>query len=368
MNVLWFSWKDIKHPQAGGAESLSWQIMLHMVKDGHNVRLITTCYENSAERESVEGVEIFRTGNRYSVYLKACRLYKLKMAGWPDLVIDEMNTIPFASAYYSHHKNILVNYQLAREVWFYQVAFPLSLVGYLLEPLYLRLLARKYPLVLTESESTRKDLSQHGFNEDNVRIFRSGIDLTPIDKLAEKRDMNHVLVLGSVRPMKRTLSAIKGFEFARDKNHDLRLTVAGDTKGGYGTKVKKYAQSSRHSKGIEILGRVSSKKRLELMHDASVIVATSIKEGWGLIVTEANSQGTPAIAYDVTGLRDSIKDSKTGKLVESGNELALGQAIYELLGNKDTYEKLRQAALVDSRQYSFDNSYGDFMKAVNTLF
>lgn len=367
MNVVWFSWKDIQHPLAGGAESLSWEIMKHMIKDGHKVKLVTAQYPGSSEREAMEGVEVFRDGNRFNVYLKARRFYKRNLAEWPDLVIDEMNTIPFASGYYSRHKNIMVSYQLAREVWFYQLIFPLSLIGYLFEPIYLRLLSKKYPLVLTESESTRQEFIKYGFDKKNVRVFRSGIDTKPLEKLNNKKDLNHLLILGSVRPMKRTLSAIKGFEFARDKNPSLKLTIAGDDSSPYGAKIRKYVKKSQHAEAINMLGRVSDAERQKLMRDASIILVTSIKEGWGLIVTEANSQGTPAIAYNVTGLRDSVKDGMTGRLVKSGDERALGQSIYELVDDAATYQKLRTAALADSKQYTFDNSYDDFMSAVNTL-
>lgn len=368
MNVLWFSWKDIRHPLAGGAESLSWEIMKHMAKDGHRIKLVTARYPGSSDHEIMDGVEIFRDGNRFNVYLRAHRLYKRYFTKWPDLVIDEMNTIPFASGYYSQHKNALVSYQLAREVWFYQLMFPFSLIGYLLEPVYLRLLSKKYLLVVTESESTRQEFLRYGFAKQNVRIFRSGIDTSPLKKLNNKKDLNHLLVLGSVRPMKRTLSAVKGFEFARDKNLSLKLTIAGDDGTRYGDKVRKYVKKSRHTEAIEMVGRVSNNQRQKLMREAAIIIVTSIKEGWGLIVTESNSQGTPAVAYDVTGLRDSIKDGVTGKLVKSGDERALGQNIYELLDDTAKYQKIRTAALADSKQYTFDNSYADFMSAVKTLF
>lgn len=360
MNILWFSWKDRRHPSAGGAEVVSSQIMDRLVKDGHTVRHITARYPNSKAQENIEGVETFRVGNRYSVYYKARALYRESMQNWEDVVIDEMNTISFMSASYtSGSVKLLLAYQLAREVWFYQMFFPLSIVGYYLEPVMLRRIARKYPFAITESESSRQDMLRFGFND--VRVFRIGMSLAPLSSLPKKQS-KIVLSLGGVRPMKRTLHAVKAFELARDIDMSLSMVIAGDTHSSYANKLINYVRKSRHATAIALKGRVSDDERLKLMREAAVILVTSIKEGWGLIVTEANSQGTPAVVYDVDGLRDSVWDKKTGLLAKAGDPEALGSKIIELLEDKKRYEKLRKAAWEWSKEFTFENSYKDFVK------
>lgn len=363
MKIVWFSWKDINHPAAGGAENISWEIMKRLVINGHQVRLITVRYKGSSRRETIDGVEVFRTGNRLSVYPKAAFLFRLQMSKWPDKVVDEMNTIPFAVGFYSSKKRILLAYQLARKVWFYQAPPPISYLGYIIEPIYLYALSRRYKIVLTESESSRQDFAKYGFSTNNTKVFRVGINLKPVKALSATKSADSLLVLGAIRPMKRTLDAIKGFEIARDNNPNLSLKLAGSDNGEYASKVRDYVQQSRHAEAIQVLGRVSESRRLDLMSRASLIMVTSIKEGWGLIVTEANSQGTPAVAYDVDGLRDSIKNGVTGLLVESGDTNALGSAVSKLLSNTDQYSVMRKQAWLDSQQYTFDNCYQDFTTA-----
>jgi hypothetical protein len=89
--------------------------------------------------------------------------------GRPNLVIDEVNSIPFFAKFYAKEKNILLVHQLCRQIWFYQMFFPLSLIGYLLEPLYLRLLSDRK--VITVSESTKRDLTRFGFKAENTSIM-----------------------------------------------------------------------------------------------------------------------------------------------------------------------------------------------------
>src|SRR5579862_9512044 len=350
MNVLWLSWKDTDNPLAGGAETISAQLMARLAQNGHSVRLITSLYPGAASRSSTAGVEIYRCGGRYSVYYKTFRLFRRTMADWPDIVIDEMNTIPFGAGFYSRKRTVLLAYQLARRIWFYQMALPFSAVGYFLEPVYLFIMSRRYKTIVTESDSTRVDLGRYGFPKKRVKVFRVGIGLEPLKSLEAKNDLSGILILGAMRPMKRTLSAVKGFEYAKDQNPTLKLTVAGDDSGPYAQKVLKYIDKSRHKADISVLGRVDDAKRLELMRRAALILVTSVKEGWGLIVTEANSQGTPAVVYDIDGLRDSVADGQTGRLVKSGDEPALGRAVNQLVSDKAEYERLRQAAWQSSKQ------------------
>lgn len=365
MHIVWFSWKDRSHPLAGGAEVVSGAIMNRLVKDGHKVQHITSRHKGSRQKELIDGVEVIRSGGRYSVYAAARKSYSQNVISTPDVIIDEMNTIPFFAANYTKHaaKHALLSYQLAREVWFYQMTFPLSVIGYVIEPFMLKLLSNKYSIVLTESNSSMQDMEKFGLN--NVRVFRVGMEMKPLETLPQKNIAHTVLSFGAVRPMKRTLDAVKAFELARDRNPKLRLIVAGDNSGSYGKKVINYANNSRHGDAIDIKGRVSSREKIELMKQADIILVTSIKEGWGLIVTEANSQGAPAIVYDTDGLRDSVRHGETGIVTPSGEPEAMANAINHIISNQAAYNKLRHNAWEYSKQFTFDNSYKDFMEIIN---
>lgn len=360
MRIVWFSWKDSRHPAAGGAELVSHEIMKRLVRDGHQVTLITARPKSLPARETIEGIKVVRLGNRYSVYFKAYRYFKHQLWSQTDRVISEMNTIPFITWGWPADKSVLLTYQLARQVWFYQMIFPLSLIGYLLEPIYLLLMSRKYKIVLTESDSTRQDLISRGFKKESVHVFRVGMKLQPLAKLPKKASLDTVLFFGALRPMKRPLDAIKAFELACDNQPNLKLILAGNTEGSYGAKVARYVARSRHAPAITLRGRVSDDERLILMKQAALTLVTSVKEGWGLIVTEANSQGTPAIVYDTDGLRDSVINGKTGWLTEA-RPAAMAQRLLAVIEDPENYQTIRVQALEWSRQFTFENSYRDFV-------
>lgn len=364
MKLLWFTWKDLSHPQAGGAERVNEEIAKRLARDGHEVILLVGGFQGGAPDEQREGYRIIRLGNRYTVYLHAYRYYKLHLKGWADLVIDEMNTIPFFCKFYVKERNIMFVHQLCREIWFYQMPLPISLVGFFIEPLYLRLLSDRK--VVTVSESTKKDLMRFGFSAENIHIISEGINIEPISNPDHVRKFENqtLLSLGAIRSMKRTLDQIRAFEIAKKEIPSLRLIIAGAANGRYGKKIQSMTKMSIYASDIEYRGAVSEKEKQELMQKCHAILVTSVKEGWGLIVTEANSQGTPAIVYDVDGLRDSVQDGKTGVLTEANNPTSLARRIIVLLQNEARYDTLRFAAWQYSRQFNSEISYTDFLGVI----
>jgi len=364
MNIVWLSWKDKKHPAAGGAETVSAELAKRLARDGHRVVFLTAGFPGVAERETFEGFEIVRLGRKLSVYWQAWRYYRKNLKDWADLVIDEVNTMPFFAKFYAGKKSFLFVHQLCREIWFYQLSFPWNILGYLLEPVYLRLLADRQ--VITVSESTKQDLIRHGFREENIRIISEGIEIEPkefLDKSA-RPEKPFVLALGAIRPMKRTHHVIRAFEAARAKMENLELTIAGAGGGAYGRKIMSLIKNSPFRDSIKYLGRVAEEEKMKLMGQAQLLCAASVKEGWGLTVTEANSQGTPAVVYDVDGLRDSVRHGETGIVCQINTPEEMGGQIAQILEDRERYEQLRQNAWQWSREINFEKSYRDFLSVI----
>ncbi|MDD4606959.1 MAG: glycosyltransferase family 4 protein [Patescibacteria group bacterium] len=392
MKILWLTWKDLKNPLAGGAEVVNQELAKRLAQDGHEVIFIVGGFDGCAKEEIIDGYKIIRLGGRWTVYWQAYKYYKKNSKDWPDLVIDEINTIPFLAKFYvsprvipascppnrreagiqkKNSKVILFIHQLCRQIWFYQIWFPLNLIGYLLEPIYLWLLNDRE--VITVSQSTQNDLLKYGFKKDDIKIISEGIEILPLPEGEIERgwenvkfDQPSILSLGSLRAMKRTLHIVKAFEIAKKEKPDLQLIIAGDSQDKYGQKVLKYIQQSKFKESIKCLGRVSKEKKIELMQKSHLICVTSVKEGWGLIVTEANSQGTPAVVYNVDGLRDSVKNQQTGLVCQQNTPQNLAENIIKLLENKTEYDRLRKNGWQWSREINFEKSYRDFKKALNS--
>jgi len=101
-------------------------------------------------------------------------------------------------------------------------------------------------------------------------------------------------------PYKRPADVAQAVSLARREIPDLKVWMIGG-----GPQLDSLRRSAPD--GVHYLGRVSEDDKIRRMAAAHGHVATSIREGWGLVVSEAAAVGTPTISYDAPGLRDSTR-------------------------------------------------------------
>jgi len=114
-------------------------------------------------------------------------------------------------------------------------------------------------------------------------------------------------------------------------------------------------------------GFVSDAERDRLLAASRVCVCPSEKEGWGLTVVEANAMGTPVVASDADGLRDSVRDGKTGFLVADGDVAAFSHRIGELLRDDALAVETSAAALAWSRRFDWDVAADEMAAAIDAV-
>lgn len=376
MNILWITWKDSGHPEAGGAEVVCREITRRFIADGHAVTILTSDYERATQKEvtghdsqGLEGVTILRVGrSRYLHPFQALWYYLRNLRGKYDFVIEEVNGgAPYFSVFFERKaKRVMLYHQLGRKNWLYEIRAPFSYLGYyILVPLATWLVSRTKVPLITVSESTRQVMAKHGFHPENTAIISEGLHIDPIKRLedAAKYGAPTVLSHGSLRAMKRTIDQIKAFEIAKKRIPNLQMKISGGgASSTYGKKVLAYIDQSPYKKDIEYLGRTTDSQKVDLMRRCHAILVTSVEEGWGLIVTETNSQGTPAVVYNVDGLRDSVRPD-TG-IITAENPAALADGIVALFRDPAVYDTMRKNAWTWSKQMTFDQSYQDFKKAL----
>ncbi len=371
MNILWFTWKDRSHPLAGGAETVAHETARRLVRDGHRVVFIVGGYDGCVPDETVSGgYRVIRLGSRSSVYVRAFRYYRKHLRGWADVVIDESNALPIFAALYVREPVVLLVHHVTGKGWFRQIGFPVNIIGYVLEAVTFLVLSIRTTAV-TVSESTKQELVRFGFSPKNVSIIPEGVDCEPVASLADIRKYEHptLLFVGRICSLKRPIEVVRAFEIAKGEIPDLKLKVVGSLDDGgtnYGKKFLKAIRMSDSASSIEYLGRVSLDDRLLLMQKSHMLLVTSRKEGWGLVVSEANSQGTPAIVYDVPGLRDSTKNGITGVVCKKNSPASMAHEIVSLYRDRERYSRLRENAWHRSSELTFEKTYAAFFKILQS--
>ena len=327
MRILIFNWKDLAHPLAGGAEVFTEEVARALVARGHAVAIFASAVAGAPEQETVAGVEIVRRGGRLGVYREARRFWSEQSAGAWDVVVDEINTRPFLTPRWIRNTPVVaLIHQLAREIWFYETLFPISVIGrFLLEPRWLR--AYRDVPALTVSRSSADSLARHhGWR--HIAVVPEGSAPHPIPDVPKERDPT-VVFLGRLVAMKQPDHAVRAFATLTQSFPEARLWVIGD--GPLLERLRKNAPSS-----VSFLGRLSREELQDRLARAHVLVATSVREGWGLNVSEAAACGTPSIGYAVPGLVDSIAASG-GSLVAPSPE-ALGTDLLDFFAGRLTLE------------------------------
>jgi glycosyltransferase involved in cell wall biosynthesis len=323
VRILIFNWKDLAHPAAGGAEVFTEEVARALVARGHDVTLFAAAVQGRPEREIVGGVRIVRRGGRTGVYSAARRFWFGQTPDSYDVVVDEINTRPFMTPRWIRDTPIVaLIHQLAREIWSYETLFPLSVVGrYALEPLWLR--AYRHVPALTVSRSSAESLARyHGWCD--VTVVPEGHTPHPVP-LVTKETTPTVVFLGRLVSMKRPEDAIAAFQLLVLDEPSARLWMIGD-----GPLLGRLTASKPAN--VMFLGRLRRDELFDRLARAHVLAATSVREGWGLNVSEAATCGTPSIGYAVPGLLDAIPASG-GALVEPAPE-ALGKALREYFAGR----------------------------------
>jgi len=359
MNILALNWNDLKNPYSGGAEVHLEELLQRLVEKGHRVTLLCSGYKGSATDEIVAGVRIVRCGNRFNFNLIVpCHLRQLIRENSFDVLIEDINKIPFYTPLYTRLKTLVVIPHLFATTVFQEVNPVLAAYVWLAElPVATLYKGRKINVI---SESTSKDIVARGFPQEDVSVIHCGIDhdLYSYDPGITKYDRPTVLYLGRIKKYKSVQHLIGAFSRVRSELPEARLVIVG--RGDYLDALKSLADSLGLSDCIEFPGFVDEKVKIDLMRRSHVSVLPSPKEGWGLTNIEANSVGTAVIAADSPGLRDSVKDSKTGFLYEYGNIDQLADKLLLILKDQSLRKKLEQGALEWAERFNWDHAATQF--------
>lgn len=351
MKILILNRRDIRNPQGGGAEIYTHEIAKGLSSRGAEVTVFSYRFAGAARNEETDGVWYTRRGNEATVHLWGF-LHAFQHRKKYDLIIDQFNGVGFFCFLIPGIRKMLLIHQLYREFWLRELGV-FGVLPYLLEPSLLRCY-RRMPVV-TVSDSTKGDLQHLGFRD--VKVVMNALSNPPLESPGEKEDRPTLLFLGRLRSTKRPEDAVRIFEKVRNEMPEAQLWFAGT-----GPEEEKLKGETRELEGVAFFGWASEEKKFQLLRRAHILVVPGVREGFGINVIEAASQGTPAVGYNVHGLRDSIRDGDTGFLA-NGPEDAAQKAI-RLLKNPAMYGKMASRCLEYSAQFNWQRRAEEFWQLI----
>jgi glycosyltransferase involved in cell wall biosynthesis len=323
-HVVFIAWRDLASPRAGGSEVLVDRLAEGLTARGDRVTLL--CGGPAAEH----GYRVIRSGGTYTQFLRAPLAYWRRLRD-ADLVVEVCNGMPFFSPLWCGRPLICLVNHMHTDLWRLRFPGPVAAAGRFAES-SLMPRAHRNNLFLTVSNSTADALRGIGVGEDRIRQICNGV-VQP-DPLTPRSPGPLFLALGRLTDYKRIDLLLKLWSRVR-RVVGGTLVIAGD--GPERARIEAMAGPD-----VIVTGRVTEEEKHRLLCAAWLLLHPALIEGWGIVVAEAAIRGTPAVGFDVPGLRDSVVNGQTGLLVGSEGEFASAWASLAL--NNQARQAMGEAA------------------------
>lgn len=363
LSFLILNWRDPRHKWAGGAEEYVFEIAKELVNKGHSVTLFCSNDGRLSRYEKNQGVQIIRRGNFVTVYIWAMIYYILKLKKTTDVVIDCENGIPFLTPLYVRKPIYLAVHHVHQEVFYNHLKFPFSeLASYIEADLMPTLYEHTH--ILTVSESSKNEIEKLGLGQTtSITVIKPGIAEYFHKKNTYKKTSNpSFCYVGRLQAYKNVDILLKAFVAVKEKYPTALLQIAGT-----GTEQK--TLSELHTKlnlqdSVKLLGRISEAEKLKLLSESWAALQPSSLEGWGITVIEASSCGTPVIASNVPGLKDSVQEGTNGMLVSPRKISEWSEAMLDIVSNTKKLATISKTAKIFAQKFTWENTTKQLLHVV----
>ncbi|MFC6285662.1 glycosyltransferase family 4 protein [Nocardioides sp. GCM10027113] len=358
-HVVFFSWRDTRNPEGGGAEVYLEQVARGLLERGARVTIFCAAHDEAPANEVVDGLRFVRRGSKTSVYLKGMLCLLMRRFGRIDGVVDVQNGLPFFTRLLTRKPVVVLVHHVHREQW--PVVYPglTGKIGWWIESRLSPRLYRRCQYVAV-SQATRDELVELGVDRARIAVVHNGTE--PALPVATQRSAEpSMCTVGRLVPHKQVEHAIDACVALREEVPGLRLTVVGS--GWWEDELRNHVQRLGASDVVEFAGHVSERRKQEVYAASWLMALPSLKEGWGLVVGEAGMHGTPTVAYSSAGgTRESIEDGRSGLLAHDEEQFV--DHLRAVLTDGDLRAQLAAGARDMSDRFTWGHARGSFAQVL----
>ena len=352
MRLLVINWLDRENPQAGGAETHLHEIYGRLARRGHDVTLLCSGWDGCAPRATLDGMQVYRVGGRWNFALHVVAAYRaLRREKSFDIIVEDINKLPLFTPLWVREPVDVVVPHLFGWTAFREAGWAVASTVVVAE--------RAIPLVYRRcdftaiSESTRSDLLARGVPVERTEVIYCGIDSDAFTPAPDERSPTPVIAyVGRLRRYKGVELILEAA--ARMTNRAVEVEIAGT--GDDRPRLEALAASLDLGRRVRFLGFVSEAEKSALLRRAWIVSLTSPKEGWGITNLEAAACGTPVVASDSPGLRESVLDGRTGFLVKHGDVTSLARAFDRIVADPALVARLGTAGRAFAEFFTWESA------------
>ena len=334
-------------PIGGGGAKVVHGLISELVKEGHQVDLVTMGFKN---------LQQFKRTKNFQIFFVRCLRLKADICTPFEMITYILSALPLVlklcrqNKYDINHTHFIfpdgILAYLVKKLTGLQyviTAHGSDVPGYnpnrftllhrLIKPLWNKITNNSLK-VICPSKSLRELVLKTDKNVDTV-LLPNGIDLTKFSNAKNKR--KQILVVSRMFERKGVqyfLDALPGF------NHGFEINIVGD--GPYLENLKK--QAAELNLNVNFLGFMDNKSESlkNLYETSSIFVFTSESENFPIVLLEAMTAGLAIITTDDTGCAEVVGDAAL--LVPSKNSSSIKNALIQLVGDYNLCRSLGDAA------------------------
>ena len=331
------------------------EIFGRLAARGHEVRAVVGGWPGAPPTATLDGIAIERVGGRYSYAVHAPRAARRMLRGFePDLVVEDINKIPLCSPLWADAPVVPLVPHLFGTTAFEEASLPVAATVWAVERLIPDVYRRRPFQVI--SESTALDLTKRGLLARDITVIPPGIDHDTYrpGAAADRAEAPTLLYVGRLKRYKGIDLLFEVLARLQRRIPRVSLVIVG--RGSDEARLRRLAASTAVANRIRFLGYVSEREKVRWLRRAWVVVYPSPKEGWGMTNVEAAACGTPVVASDAQGLRESVDEGKSGLLAPHGDVGAWTRALSEVLGDPGTRHRLGRGGIEHAARFSWSRA------------
>lgn len=341
------AWRDLDDVEAGGSEVHAAEIARHWAEAGIEVLARTSYAQGHPPRARRDGYEVVRKAGRYLVFPRAAASEALHRYGRRDALVEIWNGMPFFSPLWARGPRVVFLHHVHAEMWKMVLPPNLARIGDAVES---RLAPRLYRTsrMITLSPSSKAEMLELGFRDELVEVVPPGLD-PRFSPGGHRSPTPLVVAVGRLMPVKRFDRLIRAAVVARRSVADLEVLIVGT--GAEREALDALVEELDAASFVRFAGRVDDDELVALYRSAWLVASTSVREGWGMTLTEAAACGTPALATRIAGHVDAVAEGRSGLLADDDAELA--RLLAKLCTDTPLRARLSAGAIEHAAQFTW---------------
>ncbi len=355
LHILVLNWQCWMNPFAGGAETHLREMFTRLVTEhGHRVTLFCCMFPGAKKHEVVDGVTIIREGHRniFNMVVLYRYLRTLRHEQY-DIIVDDINKIPFFTPLFVR-KPLLA---LAHHFFGTSIFTEVGIVGgsYVYGAEMLVPLVYRTTQFVSVSDSTTQEFIRRGCDRSHFTIIPNCITKEQFPfAITAKTVHPRIVYCGRLKRYKSIDHVLRAFCMVLQHHPQADLVIAG--RGEAEQELKELSKELGIAQAVSFVGFISEEEKVHLLSEAWCMVNPSMKEGWGIVNIEANACGTPVVSANSPGLRDSVRDGKSGILYRYGSIDELAHVLSRVINDESLRRHLSEGAIQWARAFDWNHS------------